>query len=54
MVCNRNPGEWLKAMADEEAEGSRTPAQLPDLVYFHGVIVTRETAAEAQRDLEVA
>lgn len=27
MLTNSNPTEWLKAMADEESEGARTPAQ---------------------------
>lgn len=54
MVTNSNPTEWLREQIAMESEGERTPAQDPNLVYFHGVIVTRETAAEALADLEAA
>lgn len=54
MVTNANPTEWLREQIAMESEGERSPAQHPDLIYFHGVIVTRETAAEAQADLEAA
>lgn len=29
MLTNSNSTEWLKAMADDESEGTRTPAQAP-------------------------
>lgn len=56
MISNTNTTAWLDAMRAMETEGERTPAQRHglDLINFHGVIVTRETATEAQADLEAA
>lgn len=58
MTCNRDGDKaaWFRGLIDWETEDERTPAQRHglDLINFHGVIVTRETAAEAQADLEAA
>jgi hypothetical protein len=56
MTTNYETSAWLAEMRAMYCEGDRTPAQRHglDLINFHGVIVTRETAAEAAADLEAA